>query len=105
MKKFSLENKPSFKEWQSFDKKLRALRTQIFELYKEKRGSIVPYTDRVYPVAQEIMKNLPDHQSYVAYAVLVMGSSDFEKQPFLDLPEPYSVENFFKELIQELEAE
>ena len=105
MKNFSLENKSSFEEWQSFNKKLRDLRSQILKLYKEKRGSTVPYPDRVFQFAQEIVKNFPDHQNYMAYALLAMGSSDFETQPFLDLPEPYSVENFFKELIQELEAE
>ncbi len=102
--KNSEPRRPSLEEWHDLNQRLRDLQTEILGLCEEKKGSPEYYMNKAADLAEKIRAEIPRYAEYLGFAILAGGSTEPDRQLFLDLPEPYSVEKFFTALVEELKS-
>ena len=97
----NLPNHQQSAEWEEMMQEIDLLLEKVYLKAQQERGdkATLWLQEEVKRFAEEVKKNVPDYDKYVAYHRLVSSSSYYEMAPKLDLPEPYGVKGFLEKLV------
>lgn len=95
--------KPSV-EWEEMMQQIDMLLADAYQTAQKVMGdkAAIWLQEKIREFAQEIKRQVPDYDRYVAYHRLISSSSFYEMAPKLDLPEPYGVKKFLERLKKEI---
>jgi hypothetical protein len=102
----SEEEKQKRGKWEALEKDLKVLSHSVFEKARLALGDewAMWIMDKKVKFATKLKKNYPkEFDKYVAFHVLASSTTEYDKSPGLDFPEPDSVESFLKECEEELD--
>lgn len=95
-------------EWRNLRQEIAELAKSTFQKAKDRLNEddylswIEEFDDKMSIYVEEVRKSVPNYSQYVAWHALGGSTTDYKTSPMLDLPDPYSVKEFYKNIMNDL---